>query len=70
MFYEIWDLDNNKILNSGSIDIFGITFLSKFIYYAGDYVAALVSKTGDKEILLYNFLKNERKSLAKGIPNI
>jgi len=30
-------------------------------------VAALISRTGDREILLYNFYKNERKSIIKGI---
>ena len=64
ILFEVWDLQNNYVINEGKIDIYAITYLCRFVHFKSDYVANVKSSNGQRSLILFDFVSNNHKTVS------
>lgn len=65
LLFEVWDLNNNFVLNEGKIDLFAISYLCKFIHYKDDKLFNVKSFNGQRFLIIFDCLANSQKTLCE-----
>ena len=65
ILYEVWDLQNNYVINEGKLDIYAIAYLCKFVHYKEDYVVNIKSLNGNRSLIMFDFVNNDQKIVSQ-----